>query len=76
MCSSDLTKRILYTVVHSNAMNNISSSTEIVRVLTWWQILLIVFDIILGVIFVGGAVFFIIEYRKKLQASKELKTLQ
>ena len=29
--------RLIYTVLHSNAMNGVTSSTRIVKVATWWE---------------------------------------
>ena len=41
--------RILYTVVHSNAMNGISSDTVIERITPWWQTALVVAQAVLCV---------------------------
>ena len=43
-------KRILYTVCHSVAMNGWDSSTEIVKVLTWWQTTLVSLCVTFGVL--------------------------
>lgn len=40
------TKRILYTVANSNAMNGYSGSTQIVQVTPWWQTALIGIDVL------------------------------
>ena len=42
--------RILYTILHSNAMNGIDLNTKVVPIMTWWQVTLIAIDIALGVI--------------------------
>lgn len=39
-------KRILYTTVHSAAMNGISQTTRFVKVSTWWQITLVTLDVV------------------------------
>ncbi|HEY8391097.1 MAG TPA: glycoside hydrolase family 3 N-terminal domain-containing protein [Clostridia bacterium] len=44
-------KRILYTQLHSNAMNGISSTTRIIKVKTWWQNMLLWVQIVAGIIF-------------------------
>ncbi len=57
--------RILYTVVHSAAMNGYDSNTTISYVLTWWQTTLIVTDVVFGVATAAGLVFFSLEYYKR-----------
>lgn len=42
------TKRILYTVANSNAMNGISAETRIVEVMPWWKKAIITLDILLA----------------------------
>ena len=41
-------KRIMYTVVHSNAMNGFSANTRIIPVTPWWQTLLNTLTIVTG----------------------------
>lgn len=61
-------KRILYTTVHSAAMNGISQSTKFVRVLTWWQSTLISLDVIFGIASAASWGFFgYIYYLKNLK---------
>ncbi|WP_407271890.1 glycoside hydrolase family 3 C-terminal domain-containing protein [Radiobacillus sp. PE A8.2] len=52
--------RILYTTVHSNAMNGISPDAEIINVTPWWQSLLKWTDIILGILLAASIVWTII----------------
>lgn len=48
--------RILYTVVHSNAMNTYDSNTRIIKIIPAWQIAIQTIEIILGVLFALSAV--------------------
>lgn len=60
------THRILYTVVHSNAMNGVSVGTGMVTVTPWWKILLITLDSVFGAALAGVVVWLVIdEVRKK-----------
>ena len=50
------THRVLYTVLHSNAMNGVTSNIEIHKIVTWWQHLITVLIVVLAVltaVFVG-----------------------
>lgn len=58
-------KRILYTVVHSNAMNGISSDTKIVQLTPVWKIALVSLDVVFGVAFAGVSAWMIVDYLKK-----------
>lgn len=49
-------KRILYGQLHSNAMNGVKSTSQIVLVQAWWQKLLIAAQIVIGVIFGAMAI--------------------
>lgn len=51
-------KRVMYACVHSNAMNGFSAGTRIVQLTPWWQILLIVLDIVVGVLMVASVAWF------------------
>ena len=44
----EATKHILYTVANSNAMNGVSPNMQVVEIMTWWQILIIVLDVVFG----------------------------
>lgn len=44
---------ILYTILHSNAMNGIDLNTKVEPIMTWWQITLVGIDIGLGVLALG-----------------------
>lgn len=55
-------KRVLYTAVHSNGMNGISSNMRIVRVTPGWQKMLITIDVILGVLLVSSISWSVISY--------------
>lgn len=64
-------KRILYTTAHSTAVNGLDSNTEIVFVLTWWQITLITLDVVFGLAFAGALGWFGFEfYKKNLKKTK------
>ena len=61
--------RILYTVVHSNAMNGISAGTKIVQVTPWWQTLVIALQIGFGVLTAAAFVWVLIKAHKKEKAA-------
>ena len=46
------TKRVIYNVVRTNAMNGTSVSTKVIEVTPWWETALITISIVLGVLFV------------------------
>lgn len=46
----EATKHILYTTANSNAMNGVSANMQVVEVTTWWQILIIVLDVVFGIL--------------------------
>jgi len=58
------TKRILYTVANSNAMNGISANMQVVEVTAWWQIAIIVCDVVFGLL-AAGSVFMLVRTLKK-----------
>lgn len=61
--------KIMYiTVNYSAAMNGISSADRIVTILTWWQVLLLVIDIAIGVLTAASVVLLGFSYYKKLKA--------
>ena len=65
-------KRVMYQTVWSNAMNGISSTTKIVSITPWWQMLLNVLDIVFCVLLAGCLVWTVIdlvnENKKKKKA--------
>lgn len=67
--------RILYTILHSNAMNGIDLNTKVVPIMTWWQITLIAVDIALGVITLGCmtmlVISFVLKRKKKPVTAKD-----
>ena len=66
------TRRIIYNVIHTNAMNGVTSKTKVIRVTPWWQTGLVVIQVLFGVttaVFVGLLVVSLIN-RKRLE-SKE-----
>ena len=67
------TKRILYTVANSNAMNGYSSSTQIVKVTPWWQTALYALDGVLVAMTVVSVVMLVTTKRKekKLHTTNE-----
>ena len=69
------THRILYTVVHSNAMNNYSSGTRIIKLTPWWKTAVIGAQIATGVllgasIVLWGAMFYL-ELKDSRKKGKE-----
>jgi beta-glucosidase len=65
-------KRILYTVVNSNAMNGITDSTILLPVMTWWQMALIDGIIYCGIAAIVFLVLSIIK-QKKYSTSKQIE---
>lgn len=61
-------KRILYTVVHSNGMNGMSSTTIINRIMPAWQVAVVTADIILGVLAIGFVAVYIVCWLKGRKA--------
>ncbi|MBQ4381192.1 MAG: glycoside hydrolase family 3 protein [Oscillospiraceae bacterium] len=59
--------RILYTVVHSNAMNGVSSGTRIMAVTPWWQTAITAAQIGTGVLTLAAVVLLIIKSRKNAE---------
>lgn len=57
-------KRILYTILHSNAMNGISETTKVVKILAWWEIGFISIDIVFGILFVFSAVMLFVSKKR------------
>ncbi len=58
-------KRVLYTVAQSNAMNGISSGTQIVQLTPTWVTALRATDIVFGLAFVGVSTLMVLEAIKK-----------
>jgi beta-glucosidase len=56
-------KRICYSVANSNAMNGLSTGTEIVHITPWWQRMLIALDIISGILLAVTAFWVVIYHR-------------
>lgn len=52
VCSAafEATKRILYTVANSNAMNGVSSNMQVVEVRAWWQNAIVALDVLFGLL--------------------------
>ena len=65
----DATKRILYTVANSNAMNGISVNMQVVELTTWWQVAIIVCDVVFGLLAAGSIFMLVRTMRKKKKAS-------
>ena len=62
-------KRILYTVVNSNAMNGIDSSTDVIEITPWWKITLVALDITFGVLMLASAAMFVFTILKNKKAT-------
>lgn len=63
--------RIMYTVIHSNAMNGITPSTRIIRVTPWWKTLLLSLQIILGILAGAFVVLFVLSFVLKKEVPDE-----
>lgn len=59
------TKRILYTVANSNAMNGVSANMQVIEVHTWWQNAIIAMDVVIGALFVGSVFMLVRTIRKE-----------
>lgn len=64
----EATKRILYTVANSNAMNGVSPNMQIVEVRTWWQNAFIVADVVFGALLIVSVVM-LVRGRKSKQTA-------
>ncbi len=49
----DATKRILYTVANSNAMNGVSADVHLMEIRPWWKNAIIAADGVLGLLTAG-----------------------
>lgn len=65
--------RILYTVVQSNAMNGVAAGSTMVTVTPWWQIVLVVINVVLAAGFAGGVIWIA---AAEVRASKHRKAAQ
>lgn len=61
----EATHRILYVQANSSAMNGISSTDQIVPILTWWQTTLIAVDVALGVLTAACVVMLVCQSKKE-----------
>ena len=63
----DASKRILYTVANSNAMNGLGEDVKVVELRTWWQDAFIVMDVVFGAltVFCGFMLIRTLIYSKK-----------
>lgn len=60
----DATKRILYTVANSNAMNGLSPDVQVIEVRPWWKNAIIAADVLFGML-AAISIFMLIKTRKK-----------
>ncbi len=60
----EATKHILYTTANSNAMNGVSANMQVVEVTTWWQILIIVLDVVFGLLTVFSIFMLVVGIKK------------
>ncbi|MCR5670861.1 MAG: hypothetical protein K6G10_07645, partial [Butyrivibrio sp.] len=63
-------KHILYTVANSNAMNGVSPNMQVVEIMTWWQILIIVLDVVFGLM-AALSIFMFIRRKKKKKSQAQ-----
>ena len=64
-------KRVLYSTVHSNAMNGYSSSTKIIPITPSWMVALIVADSSVGALWLAGAGYVAVRTIKNNKKKKE-----
>lgn len=60
----EATKRILYTVAHSNAMNGLDPDVHVIEVRPWWKNLIVALDVVFGVL-AAGSIFMLVRTIKK-----------
>lgn len=54
--------RILYTRLHSNVMNGVTSTSEIIKPLTWWETVILVLQIVFGVLLAASITLAVLSY--------------
>ena len=66
ICSAvfEATKRILYTVVNSNAMNGVGLNVEVIEIRPWWKDAIVAADVVLGLLTVACVAMAIITKKK------------
>ncbi len=64
-------KRVSYTVLHSNAMNNIGVNTKVVTITPWWKTLLYSVDAVLVVVAIGSITLLSISHYQSGKPSKK-----
>ncbi len=62
--------RILYTVVHSNAMNGVAVGSSMVTVTPWWQIVLVVVNVLFAAGLAAGIVWTAIDEVRAMRRKK------
>ena len=58
-------KRVLFSSAHSNAMNGLSSKTQLHQVLASWQIILIMVNAVLGLLLAVSVIWTVLSYRRR-----------
>ncbi len=58
-------KNMCYTVANSNRMQGVSPGSIVVYGLAWWQILIIVFDVLAGLFLIGGIIYIVYDRNKR-----------
>ena len=61
-------KYFLYNIADSNYMNYITTNTTFEYVMTWWQVMLIAADVVIGLLTIGGAAMYVVSSVKKKEA--------
>ena len=62
-------KNMCYTVANSNLMQGVAPGATIVYSLAWWEIAIIVFDVVVVVLAVACAVFIVIDMKKRKESA-------
>ncbi|MGX8698791.1 MAG: glycoside hydrolase family 3 N-terminal domain-containing protein, partial [bacterium] len=60
----EATKRIMYTVANSNAMNGVSATMQVVEVTPWWKTAILVGDVVFGAL-AAGSIFMLVTTLRK-----------
>ena len=65
------TKRILFTVAHSNAMNGVNANVQVIEVRPWWKNAIVAADVVFGVLAAGSILMLVRTIRKGKKEAQE-----
>ena len=72
-CMRESTKRILYSVANSAAMNGLYANSEVKEVMPWWQVVLLVGLIVTSVVEIGSVTMLILNKKGIIEFPKNKK---